>query len=55
VGSVEDELGRADLGTVEDAILAEFEAGGHKLVAATPDSETLALAERLTDAHRPPG
>src|SRR5918995_1855156 len=54
-GSVEDELGSADLGTVEDAILAEFEAAGNQLVTATLDSETLALAERLTDAHRPPG
>jgi octanoyl-[GcvH]:protein N-octanoyltransferase len=54
-GSVEDELGDTDLGTVEDAILAELEAGGHELVEATLDSDTLTLAERLTEAHRPPG
>jgi len=54
-GSVEDELGSVDLGAVENAILAEVEAAGHRLVAARLDSETLALAARLTDAHRPPG
>jgi octanoyl-[GcvH]:protein N-octanoyltransferase len=54
-GSVEDELGTADLASVEDAILSELAAAGHELVDAKLDPHTLALAEQLTEAHRPGG
>jgi octanoyl-[GcvH]:protein N-octanoyltransferase len=54
-GSVEDELGSADLGTVEDAILAEFEAEGHDVVPTRLDPETLAMAQRLEESHLVPG
>jgi octanoyl-[GcvH]:protein N-octanoyltransferase len=54
-GSVEDELGGAELATVEEAILRELAGTGHELVEASVDAETLALAERLIDAHRADG
>jgi octanoyl-[GcvH]:protein N-octanoyltransferase len=54
-GSVEDELGGAELATVEEAILRELAGTGHELVEASVDAETLALAERLVDAHRADG
>jgi octanoyl-[GcvH]:protein N-octanoyltransferase len=54
-GSVEDELGTADLASVEDAILSELAAAGHELVDAKLDPHTLALAKQVTEAHRPGG
>jgi len=54
-GSVEDELGSGELATVEEAILRELAETGHELVEASVDAETLALAERLVDAHRADG
>jgi octanoyl-[GcvH]:protein N-octanoyltransferase len=54
-GSVEDELGGAELATVEEAILTELAETGHELVEASVDAGTLALAERLVDAHRADG
>jgi octanoyl-[GcvH]:protein N-octanoyltransferase len=54
-GSVEDELAGAELATVEEAILRELAGTGHELVEASVDAETLALAERLVDAHRADG
>ena len=54
-GSVEDELGGGELATVEEAILRELAETGHQLVEASVDAETLAVAERLVDAHRANG
>jgi octanoyl-[GcvH]:protein N-octanoyltransferase len=54
-GSVEDELGTADLASVEDAILSELAAARHELVDAKLDPHTLALAKQVTEAHRPGG
>jgi octanoyl-[GcvH]:protein N-octanoyltransferase len=51
-GSVEDELGGADLGAVEDAILGELTAAGDELVETSLDPETLALAARLEPTAR---
>jgi octanoyl-[GcvH]:protein N-octanoyltransferase len=50
VGSVEDEIGATPLEEVTDAILARISAT-HELVPAELDPETLALAERLAEAH----
>jgi octanoyl-[GcvH]:protein N-octanoyltransferase len=54
-GSVEDELGDADLAAVEDALLEALADAGHELHDATLDPETLALAERREADHRPAG
>jgi octanoyl-[GcvH]:protein N-octanoyltransferase len=51
-GSVEDELGTADLAAVEESILRELTDAGHELIDATLDPETLALAERHESDHR---
>jgi octanoyl-[GcvH]:protein N-octanoyltransferase len=52
-GSVEDELGRIDLASVEEAILAELERDGIAPVEARLDSDTLELAEGLEAEHLP--
>jgi octanoyl-[GcvH]:protein N-octanoyltransferase len=54
-GSVEDELGDADLAAVEDALLEALADAGHELHDATLDPQTLALAERREADHRPAG
>jgi octanoyl-[GcvH]:protein N-octanoyltransferase len=54
VGSVEAELGRADLATVEHALLAELSAR-YELAEQPLDSRTLELAEQLEARHRSPG
>jgi lipoate-protein ligase A len=53
VGSVEDELGRAELAEAEDAMLAEL-AARYKLEEAELDPETLRLAETLEAEHLSP-
>ncbi|MGH2960959.1 MAG: lipoyl protein ligase domain-containing protein, partial [Solirubrobacterales bacterium] len=50
-GSVEDEVGGADLETVEAAILAELERAGHAPVETSLDARTLDLAARLEHEH----
>ncbi|MGH2993760.1 MAG: lipoate--protein ligase family protein [Solirubrobacterales bacterium] len=50
-GSVADELGDADLASVEAAILAELERAGQAPVEASLDAETLRLAARLEVEH----
>ena len=52
-GSVEDELGGANLDAVGDAVLRGMVAAGHELVETELDRDTLALAERLLPDHRP--
>jgi octanoyl-[GcvH]:protein N-octanoyltransferase len=52
-GSVEDELGSADLAAVEESILRELTASGHELIDAALDPDTLALAARHEGDHRP--
>lgn len=54
-GSVEDELGTAELAVVEDAILGKMVDAGYELAPASLDPETLALAERREGDHRPTG
>jgi octanoyl-[GcvH]:protein N-octanoyltransferase len=54
-GSVEDELGDADLAAVENALLGALADAGHELHDATLDPETLALAEHREADHRPAG
>jgi octanoyl-[GcvH]:protein N-octanoyltransferase len=54
-GSVEDELGTAELAVVEDAILGKMVDAGYELAPASLDPETLALAERREGDHRPAG
>jgi octanoyl-[GcvH]:protein N-octanoyltransferase len=52
-GSVEDELGAADMNAAEEALLAELGAR-YELEDAELDAETLRLAERLEPEHRAP-
>jgi octanoyl-[GcvH]:protein N-octanoyltransferase len=52
-GSVEDELGGAELAAVEDAILGRLRAAGHDLVEGSLDPDTLAVAARLEADHAP--
>jgi octanoyl-[GcvH]:protein N-octanoyltransferase len=52
-GSVEDELGTADLGTVEQSILDELIDAGHEPIEGKLDPETLALAAEHESEHLP--
>jgi octanoyl-[GcvH]:protein N-octanoyltransferase len=53
VGSVEDELGKASLGAVEQALLAQL-GERYELEEAPLDAATFALAEQLEPRHRSP-
>lgn len=51
-GSVEDELGSAELEAVEEAILRRWDADGYEIVPVELDQRTLELAEAIEPRHR---